>query len=108
MKKEIKIGGDRSKRTAHYGRDSEGKIIEGNLCRMFSFCPDIKKMKKSIEEKIPHEELIEQYEEVCSHAGGSEIRRISCLLYNGFERVLGPYRRYPTAEDYQKITEMRK
>lgn len=103
MTKILRIGGDRSKRTFHYGRDDKGRILEDKICRFSSFCPDIIQMNKSLEEGVPKKDLLEQYDEVCTHPVGYEMRKKSCIMYQKFLEISSPYEKNRKLEYYQKV-----
>jgi hypothetical protein len=79
------LGGDPSKRTYGFGKDKNEFEKREILCEVAHLCPDYKNLLESLK-NIPDEDLIDQYHELCNHAGGAEIRRGSCILYRELEK----------------------
>jgi len=59
---------------------------EAEGCRYEFICPDIQKLKKSHEEGIPDEDLMDQYHELCGHPEDGA-RETSCGQYREFKKA---------------------
>jgi len=64
--------------------------LASSLYAFASMCPDIKRLDKSYDEGIPNKDLMDQYQELCTHPTEGA-REISCSYYKNFEKIRNLY-----------------